>query len=330
MRRAPAILLALAALCLSVPVSAEPISVDARRIDTFKPGLDNQRFGRLEFLGGLELSSTEPLFGAWSSIRFLDDQSHFIGVLDTGHWLEGRIDRGSDGRLSGLSEVSLSPMADQQGRFMQGKYLMDAESLALRDDGILVGFEQRHRIDVYPREGFTTARPTSSLPLPFPTTELRRNGGLETVVVSPVDTPLAGATITIAERSVDGDGNLFAGIVDGSLQGAFRVARHDSYDVTDGAFLPNGDLMLLERRFSLATGIGMRIRLVAGDTIKPGAIIDGEVLLDADFGYQIDNMEGLDVIKAADGTTHIIVVSDDNHSILQRNLMLEFRLNDER
>jgi hypothetical protein len=37
-------------------------------------------------------------------------------------------------------------------------------------------------------------------------------------------------------------------------------------------------------------------------------------------------MEGLDVVRGPDGETRIIVVSDDNRSFLQRNLMLEFRL----
>ncbi|MEK1866862.1 MAG: esterase-like activity of phytase family protein, partial [Ensifer adhaerens] len=46
-----------------------------------------------------------------------------------------------------------------------------------------------------------------------------------------------------------------------------------------------------------------------------------------DMGYQIDNMEGLDVVVRPDGEVRVIVVSDDNHSILERNLMLEFRLN---
>ena len=72
-------------------------------------------------------------------------------------------------------------------------------------------------------------------------------------------------------------------------------------------------------------GIKCRSR-IAGDTIRPGAVVDGEVLIDADLRQQIDNMEGLDVVAMAKDDIRIIVVSDDNHSILQRNLMLEFRL----
>jgi hypothetical protein len=49
-------------------------------------------------------------------------------------------------------------------------------------------------------------------------------------------------------------------------------------------------------------------------------------MLEADMRYQIDNMEGLDIWQAPDGTTRLSLVSDDNKSILQRNLYLEFAL----
>ena len=86
------------------------------------------------------------------------------------------------------------------------------------------------------------------------------------------------------------------------------------------------DLLLLERRFSLAGGVGMRIRRIAGGDIAAGETVDGAVLIEADFGYQIDNMESLDVFAGPGGSTHILLASDDNHSLLQRNIVLEFRL----
>ncbi len=55
--------------------------------------------------------------------------------------------------------------------------------------------------------------------------------------------------------------------------------------------------------------------------------VDGETLIAAGPSNQIDNMEGIDVVPQPDGSTHLILVSDDNHSFLQRNLMLEFKLN---
>jgi hypothetical protein len=110
------------------------------------------------------------------------------------------------------------------------------------------------------------------------------------------------------------------------MKGAFTVVRADPYSVTDGAFLPDGDLLLLERRFNFASGLGMRVRRIAAGKIRPGAVVDGDVMLEADMSYQIDNMEALDVISRPDGEIRLILVSDDNHSILERNLMLEFRL----
>ena len=310
----------------AAPLDALDIPMRSRPIVHFGADTSITRFGALEFVGGLEMSSSASLFGAWSSVRFLPDAANFIGVLDTGHWLTGTILRDADGKLSGLSDVSITGIADGSGRPRPGKSATDAESLALRGDKILVGFEQRHRVDVYPRANFKASPPVGTLPLPFPARHLRGNGGLETLVASPVTSTLGGGMVTIAEKSVDQDGHLYAGILDGPSKGDFRVVRHDDFDVTDGAFLPDGDLLILERRFAFSTGIAMRIRRINGGDIRPGALVDGEVLLTSQHGDQIDNMEGLDVVQAADGSTHVILVSDDNHSILQRNIMLEFKL----
>lgn len=303
-----------------------PAEVRSSVISNFKIGSNETRFGPFEFLGGLEMVSPNRLFGSLSSIRFKDDHTRFVGVLDTGHWMTGRIERDARGKLSGLSDVAITPMRNSAGESFEGKGYMDAEGLALHGDRVLVSFEQRHRVDAYPNPGFEASRAIDTVPIPYLRKELRANRGFETVAVAPDTSPLKGGTLIVAERSLDGAGNAYAAILDGPLKGKLTLAHYGDFDATDGAFLPNGDLLLLERRFNMAEGIGMRIRRIKSSDIRPGAVIDGEILLQADFGYQIDNMEGLDAFTAADGTTHIILVSDDNHSILQRSLMLEFRL----
>ncbi len=70
----------------------------------------------------------------------------------------------------------------------------------------------------------------------------------------------------------------------------------------------------------------MRIRRIPLASIKPGALVDGKPLIVADLGYQIDNMEGIAVHRNADGETILTLVSDDNFSVLQRNLLLQFAL----
>ncbi|WP_434733213.1 esterase-like activity of phytase family protein [Rhizobium sp. YTUHZ044] len=319
-------------LCLAggapAAMAGDEIPVISRQITDFRIGSSQTKFGSLEFLGGLEMVSSRALFGSLSSIRFRPDQKHFVVVLDTGQWLTGSIERDAGGRLSGLSRVEITPMKNRAGRSLEGKGYMDAEGLALDGDRILVSFEQDHRVDAYPDPGFAESRAIATLPILIPRTMLSDNRGIETIAVAPASSPLKGGMVIVSERGLDSEGNRMAAILSGPLKGVFSIKRDGSFDVTDGAFLPDGDLLLLERRFNMAEGIGMRLRRIKGVDIRPGAVVDGELLIEGNFNSQIDNMEGLDVFQAADGTVHIIMVSDDNHSILQRNLMLEFRLSD--
>ena len=70
----------------------------------------------------------------------------------------------------------------------------------------------------------------------------------------------------------------------------------------------------------------MRIRRIPLGLIKPNALVDGTPLIVADLAYQIDNMEGIAIHRNAAGETIITLVSDDNFSVLQRNLLLQFAL----
>ncbi len=55
-------------------------------------------------------------------------------------------------------------------------------------------------------------------------------------------------------------------------------------------------------------------------------MVDGPSIFDADLGHEIDNMEGLDVHRNEDGDIVLTMVSDDNFSLLQRTLLLQFTL----
>jgi hypothetical protein len=90
--------------------------------------------------------------------------------------------------------------------------------------------------------------------------------------------------------------------------------------------LPSGDLLLLERKFSLLGGIGIRTRRIALASVAPGAVIDGPSIFNADLGNEIDNMEGIDAHVTPDGETVLTLISDDNFSMIQRNLLLQFTL----
>lgn len=322
---ASAVVLLTAPTILPLHADEEALEIRSRLISHFKVGSDQTRFGDFEFVGGLELSSSSSVLGGMSAIRLSEGRDRFLGVMDTGYWYAGRFERDAQGALSAVAGFSVSPILDASGVASTEKWNFDAEGLALRGDEALVSFERHSRVDIFPAKAPGNSRPIGSLPVLIPLKELRANRGLETLAVAPETSPLAGEVIAVSERSLNASGDIYAAILTGPSKGVFFVKRLAPYDITDGDFLPNGDLLLLERRYSIAGGIGMRVRRIDGSRLGPGNLVDGPIVLEADFGNQIDNMEGLDVTTDDQGQTFITLVSDDNHSILQRNLILEFR-----
>lgn len=304
----------------------EPMEISVRPITQFQIGREVRNFGPLEFVGGLEMTSYARDFGGLSAFRFLKPGGDFIGVADTGFWFFGTIVRDADRRPAGVENFRMAQMVDEAGRPMDKKWEVDAEGLGVRDGIATVGFERNHRIAQFRIEPDAMKAPFRQLDFLVPKYELRQNRGFETVAYSNPDGPHKGALVIVSERSLDEKGNNFAAILGGAHKGVFTVRRDGDFDITDGAFLPDGDLLLLERSFSMVSGVKMRLRRIRGDGIVKGAVADGPVLMQADMSYQIDNMEGLDVWRRDDGALMVSLISDDNHSVLERNLYLEFIL----
>ena len=326
------------AACLFVvacpfPASAapvEPMDISVRQITQFQIGRDIKDFGPLEFVGGLEMTSRAHNFGGLSSFRFLKPGGDFIGVADTGFWFFGTLLRDFEQRPSGVENFRMHQMVDAAGLPTDEKWAVDAEGLAVGDGIATVGFERDHRIAQFRIDPGGMTAPFRHLDFLVPKRELRQNRGFETVAHSDPAGPHKGALVVVSEKSLDKAGDNFAAILDGPHKGVFTVKRDGTaFDITDGAFLPGGDLLLLERSFSLVAGVKMRLRRIPGGVIRNGAVADGPVLMEADMSYQIDNMEGLDVWRRDDGALMVSLISDDNRSILQRNLYLEFILHED-
>jgi hypothetical protein len=314
------------ALLFGAPAFAEDIAVNSRTIENFRIGSSEARFGPLEFTGGLELTSRNRDFGSLSALRFTEPGRAWLAVTDNGFWISGIINRDTGGRPASLDQTRIVAMTDGNGGRASEKWNTDAEGLLVDGSIVTVSFERDHRIATGLLDRITLIFTSKDEPLPVPATELRSNRGFETLTKAPNDSPLKGARVAVTEKSLNKNGDIFAGVMDGAQKGIFFVKRESEFDISDGDFLPNGDLLLLERRFSMASGVAMRLRRIKGADILPGETVDGEVLFEADMAYQIDNMECLDVWQRADGATMISLASDDNHSILQRNVYLEFRL----
>lgn len=308
---------------------AFPVELEFSRISKFRVAGAEGDYGRLTFIGGFSMTGDRREFGQLSGFRFLSAGTEFVGVADHGYWFSGAVQRDEDGVPVGLGDFSMQQMVDEAGRPINDKERVDAEGISVHDGIATVTFERRARVSEYRLEPAGMSGPIRDLDFLIPRGELRYNAGLETVARAPADGPLAGARIVVAEKSIDREGNIFAAVLEGPHKGVFKVRRTDEFDVTDGVFLPDGDLLLLERRFSYARGVAMRLRLIPADNIRPAALVDGDILLDANMAYHVDNMEALNVFRRTDGRLIVALMSDDNQSWIQRNLYLEFELAEE-
>jgi hypothetical protein len=308
---------------VTAPVSIE---VKARPLPSFDTrDRSHVRFGSLEYRSGLILTSPFRGFGGLSGIRLDARGERFIAISDKGSWFTGRIVyRGRE--MVGLDDVEAAPLLGPDGKPITSRGWYDSESIALDGSFVYVGLERVNQVLRYDfSKGFTRAL-GEVVPLPSAARKLPFNRGLEALVVVPKELPLAGTLIALSERGLDAGGNLIAFLVGGKTPGQFSVRRTDNFDISDAVLLPSGDLLILERKFSWLGGIGIRIRRIALAQVAPGALVDGPTIFNADLADEIDNMEGIDAHVTAEGDTVLTMISDDNFSLLQRNLLLQFTL----
>jgi hypothetical protein len=303
-----------------------PVEVRAERLSGFSLAEpERRRFGALAFRSGLVLQGSHGAFGGYSGLWRSPGGGALVAVSDAGGWLLADIDRDGE-RLAGLSNARLASILGPDGVPLARGRSYDTEGLAISGGAAYVPIERAHALLRFDWAGAGVMARGVRLPLPPEIARLPANAGLEAVAVAPADHPIAGALIAISERSSPEPGAPTAGfILTGPLRGRFEVARSEDFDVTDLAFLPSGEAILLERRFTVMTGVAVRIRRLAVDAFRPGARVDGPTILEADGGYQIDNMEGLAVHEEG-GRTVVTLISDDNFSRLQRTVLLDFVL----
>src|SRR3954464_5222901 len=294
----------LAAAPVSIEVNARPIpSFDTR---------DRARrsFGALEYRSGLILTSRFRGFGGLSGWRLDAKGEQFISMSDKGTWFTGRIVyRGRE--MTGLADVEAAPMLGADGRPITARGWYDTEAIALDGSTVYVGLERVNQILRFDFAKSGTRSLGQPIPLPPAMRKLPYNKGLEALVVVPRGLPLAGTLIAISERGLDRNGDIIGFLVGGPQPGDFAVRRTGDFDISDAVILRSGDLLILERKFSWLTGVGIRIRRIALNSLARGATVDGPSMFEADLGNEVDNMEGIDAHITAEGDTVLTMVSDD-------------------
>jgi len=305
----------------ALPISGNPIPVTFSIIENFAYYGGKTRFGALEFRGGLVVSSKDKRFGGWSGIQVLPGGRDAVIVSDLGYLLEARLDY-RDNRLSGISIPHLMPALPGSGKGIKRN---DSEDLAIgAGNEIIIALEEdNQQIVLRPMVDGKWVRP-QRVRVPDAHRKLGINKGIESVALIPPGLPHAGHILAIAERPTRRSGSEIPCWILNAVTCSIR--KRDRFEITSARFLPDGDLLILERRLAPGFDLAMRLRRIPASQIGGKAAMDGEIVMEADLSKQIDNMEGLSVHRDESGQTIITLVSDDNRNIFQRTLILQFAL----
>ncbi|WP_247881216.1 esterase-like activity of phytase family protein [Skermanella sp. TT6] len=317
----------LASLATLAVVGCSPLTANgplensyAVRLDDSRP--DRRDIGSLRYRGGVALTDPDPEFGGLSGIEVDPDGRRFVAISDRGKVITGNIDYDDEGDLAGVRGITVAPLLDIDGKQAEGNRA-DAEGLARLPDGRwAVSFERWHRVELYASnpDGPVT-RPLPKLPRPPGIRSAEGNSGPEALAALP-----DGRMLVIEEGSDDkaGFSRAWLGGADGWESLSYRGKA--PYRPTDAAILPDGDLVVVERRASILGGFGARIVRVPGASIEAGAELSGTELAVLEPPVTTDNFEGISVVATPDGRTLLYLVSDDNLWGFQRTLLMMFEI----
>jgi len=316
-------------LSTAVPALAEEHTVTAVPINTFLSAGVGEPVQGLIWRGGIEMQSQTDTFGGLSGLGFTGPDNRLVMVSDRGNFVSGRLLYDEQIRPIGLIGVTIEPIRNSRGNELPRAYARDAEALAVVErDGIpsavRIGFENLTRVADFELEAGVPVGAAREVTIPDWIGDTRTNETLEAVCIAPPASPIAGSTLLLTEGIIDDDG-LHSGYLLGNAdRGPLAYRSADGMNPTDCAFLPNGDLLVLERGIALFA-FRMRLVRVAAADVHAEARMAGVTLLET-AGADIDNMEAVAVHTAPDGSTRITLVSDNNFNDWERNLLLEFSL----
>jgi hypothetical protein len=311
-------------------LTTQDISVEATPIAAFdKSDASQTRFGSLEWRGGLVLTSNAANFGGWSGLAVDDGGKRLIAVSDGGTWLTANLTyEGS--KPSALAGARIGAITARDGSNLRKTRDRDAEAVTLVSGtllkgSLLVSFEQNDRIGRFSIAQDGLSVPSGYVPLPLEAKRLRLDGFEAMTVLQ--GGPNKGSLIAFAEHQLKGEKSFAGWIWIAGKPARLSMTDIGGFGVTDAASLADGGLIILERRFRWLEGVRMRLRRIAAADVKPGAVLQGEILLEADLGQEIDNMEGVAVHTGPGGETLLTLISDDNFNrLLQRTVLLQFAL----
>jgi len=280
----------------------------------------NVHVGALTYIGGVRLKSPAPAFGGFSSMH--TDGKRFALLSDGGH-----IVRFDMNEKFHVSRVTFGALRAGPGTGWL-KSDRDSESNAIdpATGRFWVGFEQTNEIWRYNRQGEPEAHLT-----PLAMVRWSENGGPESMV------RLAhGGFIVISETTRPPDHKMRSMRQAVLFRGdptdprtpttSFAYRPPSGYDPSDMAELPDGRLLILNRRINLPPALfTAKLVIVDAGAIREGAVVEGREIATLAPPFLHDNFEALAVTQE-NGATIIWIASDDNREWWEQSFLLKFRL----
>jgi hypothetical protein len=315
------------------PLAASGLLLKVAEVPLDAGAPERQAVGRLVYAGGLWLSSDDPRFGGLSDLRVSEDGRLLRAVSDCGRGFAATLSYDGSGRLAGLEGAALYDLTGVTGEPLRvGE--KDSESLTVHHGRLEVGFEGKGRIWSYAMDP-PFAGPARVVPTPEGLRNCGFNAGIE--AMTRLD---AARQLLICEgrRSASADVPAWIGADGAWVERQYPLLFEggwagEPFRPTGATPLPEGDVLVVERRFPpLAARV---VRLAASDLEADGALHPRE-LARIEPPLTLDNFEGIDARRDADGRTLVYLISDDNNCAkvaggsrgtgLQRTLLLMFVL----
>ena len=286
-------------------------------LDTEDDQID--RVGPLKFQGGLKLTSRDPRFGGLSGLAVSDDGRRLSAVTDRGNWVHLIPITSPIGSLTGIAAAEIGKLINPDGAPVRKKHESDAESLTGIDGGVAVSFEHRHRLWLY--RGAPNPFRARPREIAFPA---RSRAGPANKGMEALARLRDGRLIAIAEDFPE-DGPFTQGwILQNRRWQGFRYRRHALFHPVGATTLPDGDLLVLERRFTYIGGFATRLVTLSPGSIRPAVDVKGRELVRLEPPLITENFEGIASYRSTAGETVLYLISDDNFLALQNTLLLKF------
>ena len=272
---------------------------------------DQRRVGALHFLAGWSLTSDDSRFGGISAMAV--EGGRVTAISDSGILLAFPVPGGPTGR------VDVMPLPAGPGSPTR-KIDRDTEAMFVAGGHAWLAFENRNEVWRYTRPGWRAeARAAPAAMRRWPT-----NRGTEAMH------RLGDGRFLVISESLEPDSTspalLFPGDpTAGGEPVRLRVRPAQGYRITDAAQLPDGRLLLLQRRLTLLDGASAKLVVVDVAALETGRPVEGREIAHFAPPLTVDNMEALSITREGEQTI-VWLASDDNYFPLQRTLLMKFAL----